>query len=215
MLKQVVLFDFDGVLVDSVPVKEEAFGALYREYGVDIVTSVKAYHREHGGLSRFDKFQYYHQALLGGISPLSTFELESLSRRFSECVVQMVIDADEIRHAAEVLHTLHGQVPMHLLSATPEEELAHIVKARGMSDYFCSVHGSPQKKSAHIVSLIKCHGYDRQSMVLIGDALHDYEASCEANIAFIGFVPSSEENRFPDDVVVIHDLKVLLECILH
>ncbi len=171
MLNRVVLFDFDGVLVDSVPIKEQAFGALYTEHGAEVVASVKAYHRANGGLSRFEKFQYYHQALLGGTSPLSRDELDALSQKFSAHVVQMVIDAEEMQHASEVLRALHSQVPMHLLSATPEEELIRIIEARKMGEYFRSIHGSPQKKSTHIEALVKYHGYEKKEMVLIGDAM--------------------------------------------
>jgi beta-phosphoglucomutase-like phosphatase (HAD superfamily) len=39
-----IVFDFDGVLVESVDVKTQAFGALYAEYGDRIVEQVKAYH---------------------------------------------------------------------------------------------------------------------------------------------------------------------------
>ncbi|MCX5934210.1 MAG: hypothetical protein NTU99_05390, partial [Pseudanabaena sp. LacPavin_0818_WC45_MAG_42_6] len=48
-----IVFDFDGVLVESVDVKTQAFGTLYAEYGDLIVEQVKAYHLLHGGVSRF------------------------------------------------------------------------------------------------------------------------------------------------------------------
>ena len=37
--KKLVIFDFDGVLVDSVNVKTEAFGLMYKDYGSDVVKS--------------------------------------------------------------------------------------------------------------------------------------------------------------------------------
>ena len=36
----VVFFDFDGVLADSVEVKGRAFGSLFSEYGSDVVSRV-------------------------------------------------------------------------------------------------------------------------------------------------------------------------------
>ena len=46
-----IIFDFDGVLVESVDVKTNAFAMLYAEHGPDVVKRVVAYHQEHGGIS--------------------------------------------------------------------------------------------------------------------------------------------------------------------
>ena len=60
-----VVFDFDGVLVESVDVKTDAFAALYRPYGSDIVEKVVAWHMAHGGVMRFEKFRHFHRVFLG------------------------------------------------------------------------------------------------------------------------------------------------------
>ena len=48
-----IIFDFDGVLVESVDVKTRAFCDMYSKYGEEIVEKVKEYHLSHGGISRF------------------------------------------------------------------------------------------------------------------------------------------------------------------
>jgi len=204
MLTKVVLFDFDGVLVDSVSIKEHAFGLLYEEYGRDIMERVMAHHRQHGGMSRFDKFEHYHTEFLG--RPLQPGESEDLNQRFSSLVVELVIAAKEMKHATNVLQALSDNFPVHLVSATPEKELIHIVAARGMQHFFRSLHGAPQKKSSHICNIRERYGYEKEQMVFIGDAINDYEASIEADIDFIGYVPPHIKNAFPKHVTVINDL---------
>ena len=49
------IFDFDGVLVDSVDIKTNAFKALFMEYGDDVVRKVVKFHLQNGGVSRLEK----------------------------------------------------------------------------------------------------------------------------------------------------------------
>ena len=55
--KKLFIFDFDGVIVDSVDIKTEAFGEIYSNYGSSITEKVKNYHIENGGLSRYEKIR--------------------------------------------------------------------------------------------------------------------------------------------------------------
>ena len=43
-----IIFDFDGVILDSVDVKTEAFKQLYTTYGIDVVEKVEEFEREYG-----------------------------------------------------------------------------------------------------------------------------------------------------------------------
>ena len=89
-----IIFDFDGVVVESVQVKTEAFAALYDSYGEQLVTKVVQHHLENGGMSRFEKFKIYHELFLN--VKLSNSELLDLSNKFSKLVVQKVIGADYV-----------------------------------------------------------------------------------------------------------------------
>lgn len=203
-----ILFDFDGVLVDSLQIKEHAFGVLYREHGTDIANNVMQYHRSHGGMSRFEKFEYCHNQFLG--QHLSLEERNILSDRFAKLVMQGVIQANEMPYAAEVLHGLQAY-PLHLISATPAVELQDIIAARDMTHFFRSIHGSPQTKAAHIEALIAQHGYNKTRVVLIGDAYADYEATVSTGIMFIGYLSSSTASPFASEIPVINDLRMLLD----
>ena len=50
-----IIFDFDGVILDSLEAKSEAFEELYADYGTSIVKKVRKYHLSNGGVSRQKK----------------------------------------------------------------------------------------------------------------------------------------------------------------
>ena len=58
MLKGIV-FDFDGVIAESVQVKTNAFAELYGPFGNDVVQKVISHHEANGGVSRYEKIKYY------------------------------------------------------------------------------------------------------------------------------------------------------------
>jgi phosphoglycolate phosphatase-like HAD superfamily hydrolase len=201
-----LIFDFDGVLVESTDVKTKAFATLYAGYGSEIERKVVEYHEEHAGISRFRKFQYFQEALLG--IPYSDADGESLSAQFSQLVVDAVVNAPFVAGAKEFLDTHKGQVPMFVASGTPDGELYEIVRRRGMMSYFLSVHGTPSTKGKIINKLLESYALDRSKVLMVGDALADLEGAHQAGVCFIGRV-SGECSPFPADIDVIPDLRAL------
>lgn len=109
-----IIFDFDGVLAESVDVKTRAFEALYAEYGDRIVEQVRDYHLQHGGISRFEKFRYYHEVLLG--KTLTKDEENLLGDRFSQYVEDAVVKSVYVAGAYNFLENYYQSVPLFVAS---------------------------------------------------------------------------------------------------
>ena len=201
-----LIFDFDGVLVESTDVKTKAFATLYAGYGPEIERRVVSYHEEHAGISRFRKFQYFQEVLLG--LTYSDADGESLSARFSQLVVDAVVDAPFVAGARELLDAQKGQVQMFVASGTPDGELHEIVQRRGMMGYFVSVHGTPSTKGQIINKLLESYAWDRSKVLMVGDALADLDGAHQAGVCFLGRL-SGDQNPFPADIDVIPDLRAL------
>lgn len=202
-------FDFDGVVLDSVGVKTEAFRVLFEPYGPEILHQVLEHHRLNGGISRIDKIQYSHTHFVG--TPLSEMELKRWGGRYSELVVDRVIAAPWIRGTENFLEEMHSCCRVFLISGTPEDELKQVVEARNMAHYFDEILGSPIKKPAHIRRLLSTYQLQPTSCVYIGDALTDYHAARETGLYFLGIQGDVE---FPEDAVVLPDGTGLKQALL-
>lgn len=201
---QAIFFDFDGVLAESTQVKDKAFYDLYAEKGDDFQKRVYEYHCAHHGVSRFDKIQYVEKKFLG--QNLTRDRIDQKAARFSDLVKEGVVRSDAVAGCMEFLEKYYKRFLLFVVSATPQEELEDILEARGMDQYFKSVHGSPVQKAEHIARLIDHHNLDPIKTVMVGDAMSDYEAARQTGVSFIGRVAEGALSPFPETEVLIPDL---------
>ena len=206
---QAIIFDFDGVVVESGDIKTQAFANLYRSYGETIMAEVARYHKLNGGMSRYQKFHYFQRHLLEK-PPLTPDEEQQLDRQFSELVVEAVIASEAVPGAAELIRKESARIPLFVASGTPEAELNTIVIRRGLASYFTEVRGSPTPKQTLIADILSAHALSPERVLMIGDALIDYQSAQLNKIAFLGRVRPGDENPFPIEVDTFPDLSPLL-----
>ena len=208
---QAIVFDFDGVLVESVHIKGDAFVKLYANENNDVQEQVRAYHNAHGGVTRYDKIRYYENDLCGRTA--NEDRIEELANQFSDIVETLVIQSAWVKGAKGFLEEHYKDVPMYIASATPHDELLRITKKRNMDHYFKGIYGAPKKKGEHIRTIINQQGYDPDKVLMIGDAMTDYDAATETHTHFIGRKLPNRNSPFPENTVLINDLTELKQQI--
>lgn len=206
---QAIIFDFDGVVVESGKIKTQAFAELYRPYGEDIVAQVVQFHTRNGGMSRYRKFRHFQQHFLNK-PPLTEEEEQQLDIRFSELVVEAVIAAEAVPGAIELIRQQAGRIPLFVASGTPESELKVIVERRGLTPYFTAVRGAPALKKTIIAEILTAHALKPESVLMIGDAMADLEGAQANNTAFLGRVHPDDSNPFPAGIKTVPDLRGLV-----
>jgi len=205
----VIILDFDGVILESVSIKTEAFRTLFSNVP-EHVEEIVQFHQDNGGMSRFDKFRFIFKNILN--EDLTEKKFTELSERFAALVFNAIMRADFVPGAQEFLERYYTQIPLYVVSATPEQELCQIIGARRMSHYFRHVYGAPHKKTDCIREIVTLNGVPAESVFFVGDAKNDYTAACTAGVKFIGRVKPGDENRFdelPGVVAVIPDMHAL------
>jgi phosphoglycolate phosphatase-like HAD superfamily hydrolase len=191
-----IFFDFDGVLVESIDVKTQAFYKLYEPYGIEIASKAMQHHIENGGMSRFEKFKLYHKQYLN--VDLNENEIMNLSGQFSSIVVNAVIAAPEVSNAGHFLKKYHSRFSFWIITGTPTDEIRYIVEKRNWSAYFKGIYGSPQKKDFWTEFIIKENGLNRKEIIFLGDALADFNAAQKSSLNFALRNHHQNEDLFKD-----------------
>jgi phosphoglycolate phosphatase-like HAD superfamily hydrolase len=178
-----IIFDFDGVLAESLHIKTQAFFQIYKQYGKDVAQQVVAHHNANGGMSRYEKFPYYHKKFLN--IDLSEKEVNQLSGKFSKMVIDEVIKANEVQGASWFLTKYQNHCKYWIVSATPTNEIIEIATKRNVSNFFIKIYGSPDKKTGIVQNIINSNNLILNKTVFIGDAMSDFKAAEDNGIHFI------------------------------
>jgi HAD superfamily hydrolase (TIGR01549 family) len=208
---KVIIFDFDGIIVESVDIKTRAFAALFSSEGEEVALSVVKYHLKNTGISRFDKFRYIYKNILR--RPLSEEEFERLCICFSRLVMDEVVRAPFVPGAEEFLRKHSSDYGCFLITATPQEEIDEILARRGSQAYFKAVYGAPKKKQDSVKAIIGSSRVEPKQVVYVGDSLADYAAAKENNVNFIAR-SKVEDSLFKGcECLKVPDLTGLLEAL--
>ena len=190
-----VIFDFDGVLAESVDVKTNAYALLFQEEGEEIVQQIVNFHLNNGGISRFEKFRFFYSDILD--RPLSEERFQRLCTQFSCLVVDEVVASPWVDGAKKFLIQHKKQYMFAIISGTPEDELKEIVRRREMNNFFGSVRGSPKDKVTLLDEIMDEYNLKPKEMVFVGDSETDWRAAQATGVPFLWRCASSEAAVIP------------------
>ena len=186
-----IFFDFDGVIAESVSAKTDAFEEMYLPYGKEIASKVVEYHKLHGGVSRYEKFKYFHKEFLNEI--IDESKVNELANQFSNIVLDKVINSDEVLGAIYFIEKYHTKFKFWIITGTPTTEIELIVEKRNLNNFFIGLHGSPNNKRYWTENLIKKHKLIRDEIIFLGDATTDMDAADYSKTHFA--LRENEENK--------------------
>ena len=177
-----VIFDFDGVIAESVDIKTEAFGELFKGYPGHL-SEIMDHHINNGGISRYEKIRHYYKNIIK--QELSEEKFKKLCYDFHRLVIDKVVAASMVPGAEELLQRLLGRYQMYIASGTPTDEIREIVQRKNLEKYFKCVFGSPQKKGEIIKKILNDDALSADEAVFIGDSANDLVGAKEAGVFFI------------------------------
>ena len=205
-----VIFDFDGIVLESADIKTDAFPELFAEHPAH-QDAIRAYHLAHQGISRFKKFEWIYAELLR--QPLDAATSQALGEGFSALVMEKILAAPFVPGARELLDLLKARgLPMVIVSGTPQGELDDITARRGLRHYFEAIVGSPTEKPVAVRALLERHRLAPQQAVFLGDGLSDHKAAVATGVHFVGRRTASAPGLWDDIPLpsLFDDLKPLL-----
>jgi phosphoglycolate phosphatase len=204
-----VVFDFDGVLVDSNAVKRQAYSDIFSGFGPAAAGAAEAVLRAD---TEDDRFGIIRAILTALPDPPLGEKLDHLvaeqAERYNRICEEHAGTCPEVGGASAALNRLRRSHPLYLISATPQDPLRRIVARRGWSARFLDVLGRPATKRENLTRVMQREGIEGGAIVFVGDGRRDLEAAREAGCRFVG-VRNPFNDFDPAGLTMIEDLRVL------
>ena len=201
-----IIFDFDGVIINSLDAKNSAFKSLFKNYGKKFQKKVEHFHNQNLGISRYVKIKRIYQELLN--KNINNKFIDKLADNFSKIVFKKVIKSRLNYGVIKFLKKKQFKYDFFIASATPDDELKSIIKNKRITKYFKNIYGTPMTKEKIIDKIIKNYKYKKKELVFIGDSKHDLISSQKANIKFIGKI-NNNQNNFNQKIIYFHNFNTL------
>ena len=202
-----VIFDFDGVIIESAQIKTAAFRKLFEKEFPNQIEQIVKHHLQNMGTSRFVKFKYIYENILK--LPLPKDLEESLGRKFSGIVFGESLKAPFVPGAIEFLEENASRYTFFIASGAPEEELLEIIRKRKIKHFFKKIYGSPEPKSSIVRKILQDNDLKPLEIVFVGDATSDLSTARENGVNFIARMNSENLDMMNEQRWKIEDFKPL------
>ena len=187
-----IVFDCDGVILNSNKIKTRAFRLASISFGQDAANSLENYHLKNGGVSRYAKFNHF----LTDIVPIDcekkrAIYLKSMLKIYSHETEKALIDSE----IADGLHSFRDKtknLSWSVVSGGDQEQLHSIFEKKNIKHLFNGgIFGSPDTKDK-ILNRELIKGNIKLPSLFLGDTALDHQVSVANGLDFI-FVSSWTE----------------------
>lgn len=177
-----IVFDCDGVLLDSNKIKTEAFYKTALPFGEKAANSLVSFHVKNGGISRNKKLQYFIEKIVSDNS--LDVDMDELLTVFGAVSYNGLLSC----RISPFLYDLRKKTldkKWFVVSGGSQVELHDIFKKRSMTSLFDGgIYGSPATKD-EIFDELKKNGLLKLPSLYLGDSKYDYIAAKNAGLDFI------------------------------
>ena len=179
-----LVFDCDGVVLDSNKVKTEAFYHAALPYGEAAAQAMVDYHVAHGGVSRYKKFAYFVEQIAPSHSEQKGPDLEALLQAYAGHVQKGLLSC-AMAPGLEALRQQNPNARWLIVSGGDQAELRNVFASRGIAEWFDGgIFGSPDTKD-EILARELASANIQQPALFLGDSKYDYQAARAAGLDFV------------------------------
>lgn len=183
------LIDWDGTLIDSLPIKIENAAGLFGEHFGVHPKDVSTAYRRHSGVPRRILFDRIASDCVG--HGLSEDEFAELSRTFTDRNRSRLAAEGSLRPGTlEALARLQKKGAMLFISTSAaQDEIDALAHHFGLDRLCAAIFGSKpgfSKGREHVRHVMEVFGFDLENLAGIGDDIQDMTLFNEAGIFAIG-----------------------------
>ncbi|MFV3306296.1 HAD family hydrolase [Pseudomonas sp. NY15181] len=209
-----LVFDCDGVVLDSNAVKTRAFHQVALPFGAAAAQAFVDYHQANGGISRYRKFEYFLREIVRTSDVQD--HLPDLLDRYASAVREGLLECA----VAPGLREMREHLPQSrwlIVSGGDEAELREVFAVRGLDALFDGgIFGSPTPKD-RILAREQAAGNITGLSLFLGDSRFDHQCAEAAGLDFVFLDGWSEFHDAPSyfadkPVTWCRDIQALLEA---
>ena len=205
--KWIVVFDWDGTLIESLPLKIRNAGQLFDEtFGVTSA-AVSAAYRVHSGIPRRQLFEAICADM--GLPAMTDERFNALSAEFTARNRQAI---SGVRVEADVTSTLgtlsEMGYPLYVSTSAAPDEVQAISQALHVDHYFEEILGSQDnftKGPVHIAHIMAQHPVEKNQIWFVGDEPNDVILGQQAGVRTVVKLGSHPRERLvaagPDNII--------------
>lgn len=179
-----IVFDCDGVVLDSNVVKTEAYFRTAKNLGATDAQAqaLVEYHVKLGGISRYHKFEWYLHEVLN--QPVTEQAVQALLDEFARELEVGLMEC-AVAEGLEDLRSATPKANWMILSGGDQQEIRALFAKRDLAKYFDGgLFGSPDNKDTVLAREI-ASGNLQFPALFIGDSKYDFEAANRAGLDFV------------------------------
>lgn len=177
-----LVFDCDGVILNSNKIKTNAFYKTALPYGEISAKDFVEYHVKNGGISRYKKFEYFLTDILKVV-----FE-EDLCKSLIDVYANFVVDdllQCKIADNLSEIRRSYNKKRWLVVSGGDQNELRKVFSSREISQHFDGgIFGSPDKKELILSREIE-NGNIIEPALFLGDSYYDFYAASTVGMDFV------------------------------
>ena len=182
---RIIVFDFDGVIIDSNGVKIEEYRNLFSQFTKDQTTLdeiIKIY-KNSAGIPREVTLKKVFKEIFD--KTISSQEVENLSSDFSKQIFRRLETIEPLKGFLEYL-AIHKEINKHIISGAPNSDILYLIKRLNLTKHFKSIKGGPLNKKNELNNIRELEKVKAQDIVYFGDQRNDCIAAKSAGVGFIG-----------------------------
>ena len=182
-----LIFDCDGVILNSNKLKIEAFRKVLKKFNPTAVEELITYLKNNFGTSRYTLLEKF----INNIVPKYLIKHSKKEEDINQLIEDYSNECKRLLFNSEVtgdlkkLKAVTSNIPWFIVSGGDQEELREVFKYKKLNNYFSGgIYGSPRKK----IDILKCHlqkGIIKHPALMMGDSKLDHLAAKHNKIDFI------------------------------
>ena len=180
-----LIFDCDGIILNSNKIKTESFKEVVYHYGKEAAEELVKFHVMNGGISRYEKFNYFFETIASNHNlDKNSINVEKLIENYGS-KVEKKLEVCEI--STQIMkYRKYSNGVWYVVSGSDQNELIKIFKKKQLKNSFDGgIYGSPLSKYEIFKNIFKDKIDEISKSIYIGDSKYDYLAAKKIGMDFV------------------------------